>query len=755
MIFFLSVAFQADGQQCTLTVKVTDAYGRSPIPGATVRVDSASGGFTDYQGIYVSQTEQKPHNLTISMIGFREAVMDIDLTGVVDTLIRVKLYPVTYSLDEAVVTASRYRQKLSDLPVSLEALPADFIRSTQTTQISEAISRLPGVEVLDGQASIRGGSGYSFGAGSRVMMLVDGLPLLTADVGEVKWNFLPVEIIDRTEVLKGASSALYGSSALNGVVNLLTAWPEEKRGTRISLYSGLTMKPKRTETAWWWDGLPITTGAEGAVGIKNIHSDLVFGTAYHNDDGYRDENYEQRFRANLKFRHRPENKPMTWGLSSNIQWQKSSDFLIWQDADSGAFLQLSQAISPSRGFRVWVDPWITWVPDNGSKHSVKSRYYSVYNNFSDVPDKNNGSQMLYGEYLYNSPANRKVMFTGGFSGWAGWAESNLYGDHNNSTTAIFAQADYKPTSVWSFTAGIRQEFYTLDRKERENSTVFRAGATYNAAEHTFLRISAGEGFRFPSIAEKYTSTSLGSLLIFPNPGLEHEKGWNAEAGIRQGFGKGKTRGWVDGAFFLTEYEKMIEYTFGVWDVPEGGIPTLENLGFKALNTGKARVYGAETTVHLNLSRGPWLLKSFAGYTWLNPIDLDADTLENPVLKYRYRHTAKADAEIARGKWSAGLSLLYHSFMERIDEAFEVELFGQEIFPGLKQYRQDNNTGHLVTDLRAGYSAGYGISINLMINNLFNEEYMGRPGDIRPPRNIMLRVIWNAISIEDKKEKALR
>ena len=64
---------------------------------------------------------------------------------------------------------------------------------------------------MDGQANIRGGSGYSYGAGSRVMLLMDDLPILTGDVNEVKWNYLPVEIIGQVEVIKGASSALYGS----------------------------------------------------------------------------------------------------------------------------------------------------------------------------------------------------------------------------------------------------------------------------------------------------------------------------------------------------------------------------------------------------------------------------------------------------------------------------------------------------------------------------------------------------------------
>jgi len=70
----------------------------------------------------------------------------------------------------------------------------------------------------------QGGSGYSYGAGSRVLVLVDDLPLLSPDAGDVKWDYLPVENISQVEIIKGASSVLYGSSALNGIINVRTAY---------------------------------------------------------------------------------------------------------------------------------------------------------------------------------------------------------------------------------------------------------------------------------------------------------------------------------------------------------------------------------------------------------------------------------------------------------------------------------------------------------------------------------------------------
>jgi iron complex outermembrane receptor protein len=62
-----------------------------------------------------------------------------------------------------------------------------------------------------------------------------------------------------------------------------------------------------------------------------------------------------------------------------------------------------------------------------------------------------------------------------------------------------------------------------------------------------------------------------------------------------------------------------------------------------------------------------------------------------------------------------------------------------ILPGLKKYRQNNRKGNLVFDFRMGYKLNDNFRIGLIANNVFNEEYMTRPGDIQPPRNFMLQL----------------
>ena len=109
----------------------------------------------------------------------------------------------------------------------MEVMKPSLIENKNTTNIETAIDQVPGVNITDGQANIRGGSGWSYGAGTRVLVMVDDMPLISGDAGQAQWSLIATENINQVEIIKGASSALYGSSALNGVINIRTAFPSQ------------------------------------------------------------------------------------------------------------------------------------------------------------------------------------------------------------------------------------------------------------------------------------------------------------------------------------------------------------------------------------------------------------------------------------------------------------------------------------------------------------------------------------------------
>src|SRR6185312_2506918 len=151
------------------------------------------------------------------------------------------------------------------------------IENKNATNIKGALEQAPGLDILDGEPQIRGGSGFNFGVGSRVAILIDGLPALPGDGGKIDWNFIPVENVSQIEIIKGASSVTYGSSALSGSINIRTAYPTDKPVTEGSVYYGMYSDPSVGGTAWN-TGMP-----HNMYGASVLHSqkfgqlDLVIG----------------------------------------------------------------------------------------------------------------------------------------------------------------------------------------------------------------------------------------------------------------------------------------------------------------------------------------------------------------------------------------------------------------------------------------------------------------------------------------------
>ena len=325
----------------------------------------------------------------------------------------------------------------------------------------------------------------------------------------------------------------------------------------------------------------------------------------------------------------------------------------------------------------------------------------------------------------------------------------LYGTHHSNNAAGFIQIDKKWKKL-NISFGARGEYFKLDsidverhvylgrdstNLQEEHSKVkpiFRAGVNYHLFKATYVRASFGQGFRFPSVAEKYIKTSASGLDIYPNDSLKPESGWSSEIGIKQGIRLGQWKGYLDVAVFWTEYKNMMEFTFGSYGSP---VPPSYGLGFQSKNIGNTRIKGVDVSVMGAGKMGPIDVTMLLGYTYIDAIQTDFDlerdsafnTSKNNLLKYRYKHSGKGDIELGYKKISTGLSVRANSFMENIDEYFVF------FFPGMREYRAEHQTGDYIFDYRVSYQMIKTAKISFIVNNMFNREVMGRPMDIQPPR----------------------
>ncbi|HSW67095.1 MAG TPA: TonB-dependent receptor plug domain-containing protein, partial [Bacteroidales bacterium] len=251
VVMLVLILQAAHGQNAVIYGKVTDQSTKESLPGVNVIYGVGKGVATDSDGLYRIETAAGKIRLQYRFIGYLPAVRFVELAPGQEIKVDILLEPQSQLLDEVVVSASRYEQRLSDIIVSMEIIDQARIENTHTLSVESAIQQMPGIMFLENQVSIRGGNAYSYGVGSRVLLLLDDLPMLTGAGGQANWNFIPVENLSSIEVLKGASSALYGSSALNGVINIRTKFPGEKPETSLVFYSGIYGNPSRPEAEWW------------------------------------------------------------------------------------------------------------------------------------------------------------------------------------------------------------------------------------------------------------------------------------------------------------------------------------------------------------------------------------------------------------------------------------------------------------------------------------------------------------------------
>jgi len=735
LVFFISPVIIS---QSLVSGRVSDKDNHEPLAGAHVIFGRGTGTSTDENGFFSFAASPGKLLVEFKYVGYRSHTEILDITAGETLEMNVLMEPESQLIDQIVVSADRMEQKESELTVSMEVIKSDLITRSHITDAQELINKTPGIEVLDGQASIRGGSGYSYGVGSRVLALIDGLPMMSADAGGIKWNFLPLENLSQVEIIKGASSVLYGSSALNGVINFRTADASNIPLTQFFAEGGVFGGPSNED--WkWWDTPRVFANASFSHLQKFGKNDIGVGVNLTSDRGYRKYNDENLGRISLRLKHHSSTtEGLKYGLNLNAGTTYKTDFILWEDATTGALKQDTSTVSSLRGYFFTADPFITLGGKGKIKHDFRMRYQYSANRFPVRTNNDASSSSVYGEYLFYYKITGFLNLTAGIS--ENWSTiiSNFYGDHRGLNVAGFTQLEVRPVSRLKVIGGVRIEQNFLDGEPDDIVPVFRAGINFQAAEYTFIRASFGQGYRYPSIAEKYASTTLGSVRIFPSLYVKAESGWSSEIGIKQGVLLGKMMGEGDLSLFFSQNIDMIEYVFGIHQDPSTGI---SDVGFKATNVEQSRVYGGELEVMLKRSFGEIEAILTGGYTFIYPVEFNSYTNQNTdiYLKYRRKHSAKMSFITTWHRVESGLDLYARSKILNIDDVFLNPDTRDEILPGFYDYWQDNNTGYFLMDGNIGYRISEPLKVSIAVKNITNTEYMGRPGDIQPHRNFSLRL----------------
>ncbi len=902
VLVFISPVLWAE----TLTGIITDAFTREPLIGVTIlNTDNNSGTVTDFDGMYSLEVTTLPAHIKFSYVGYQT---EEKVFKTIPAQYNMVMQADNEVLDEVVVTAGRFEQRMTDVTVSIEVVKPQALRSQAPTDLSATLQTLPGVEVIDKQPSIRGGGGWTYSVGSRCQVLMDGMTILNPKTGEINWNNVPLENVAQVEVVKGASSVLYGSSALNGVINVRTQRPGLEPETKISGYVGVYDNYKNY--SYTGARLPLYYGAEASHSRRVGDFDFSAAISGFKDEGFRQQSFNDRARlgGNMTYhKPMPEGKYMNMGFNLNYVANQYGDFFIWRSPKDPIHPSpLTNMGRKEHNFNI--DPFFNYDDvDKGISHKLRTRFYVTADNittpsatltteellkwgvqsfdldkvkgyydqvkgymdggmaisdallvtFQDVaiPVVNedwlgavtNGIDLVknglgytgtvaelqdavayamnlmtdhtptrpeltyngYVDYQFAKQWKSGVRLTTGINWNHITNTANITGTHQTDNLAAYLQYDHRIANRLSLSAGVRFEYYRMDNDLKEANIqigkwlcpvrpVFRAGLNWEIYKAGFLRASFGQGYRNPSITEKFARKDIGGVGVYPNHNIKPESGFNAEIGYKQLYKFGPVSGTLDVAAFYTEYQNMIEYQFGLFrnsdytminsmdDVISevqnmiNDIKTTKSLsnagigiGAQFVNVNHARIYGAEvsTAGKVDIQKGMDLRYSI-GYTFTEPEDMDNDkrieeekTYSDPLqmknksndskyLKYRNKHSFKTTIDYTYKWLSLGVNMSYRSKIlavdyimvdERVKEQKDLMdyarmfIFGYEDGLSLHDYWMSHNNGIFTMDLRAAVRFKEHVEVQFMVNNLLNTEYSYRPMALAAPRTFVCRL----------------
>lgn len=728
--------------QVSIRGVITEQGTQEPIANVHIFSDEQVGTFSDMNGVFQLDLTPGKHTLSFQHLSYKPQSKNITLEANKPLQLDIELSQLNQELETIVLSAGKFEQQLEEVSVSLDVLKGSYVENLHNFNVERSIAQAPGIHIIDGQINIRGGSGWSYGAGSRVLVLLDGLPVTNASTGAVQWELIPAENIDRIEIIKGASSVLFGSSALNGVINITSKKATNKPQTSITAYHSYFDQARRTSLNW---GASQNINLE-EYGVNFSHRQKInnisydFGFQGHDSEGFQgliDTSYTNtdtiinihhlgNNRVRLYLNTLAESKKvngLTYGLNTSyLRFNETDGFMYL--SDSLGYTPFSEEnYSVFKSAQISLSPTIEYRnTNNNTKHKFLGRYLQT--NFNpDGTQKLNNYVALYSEYLF-----QKFFLNGT---WTSGTNLNYYvglsdffdSEKDGINYALFSQYDHTQGPL-RFSLGARYEQYTI-RNKNEGKPVFRAGLNYELNENNFFRASLGQGYRYPSMYELFLYKDAGEISIYSNPELKPETGYTAEIGYKRKIElRDHIKSYVDLSVFQMSYNDMVEYSYGLW-----GDSTRRNplgIGFKPINVGQTKITGVDFSILSDANFGKWNIYSRLSYTYAKPISVNPDeiyanyndrlgdliqnyvdngtipeslaplleqaarseselsynsTSSNPdseILKYRYRHMAKLDFEVSRPKWKIGTHLHYNSFMENIDKLFESGAFNAEV-----------------------------------------------------------------------------
>lgn len=676
----------------------------TPVSGATVNVEQTRfGAVTDTAGYFnIAVLQKEIFILKISAVGYTTVTRQVKMQATADSLYTIELQTVAADLSEIVVTGTMKEVSRMQSPVPVEVITPKLFQKNPTPSLFEAIGMVNGVKPqLNCNVCNTGDIHINGMEGPYTMILIDGMPIVSALSTVYGLNGIPNSIVERIEVVKGPGSSLYGSEAMGGIINVITKNPLKAPIVSADIFATSWREYSADASAKFKMGK--VTGLAGINYFNYQHP------VDKNKDGFTDLTLQDRISvfnkwnverkdnrlASLALRYVSENR---WG--GQMEWDKN-----WRGSDSiygesiytkrweliGMYqLPVKEKIMAQFSYnRHQQDSWYGVIPYMAEQQVLFAQMFW---------DKQWGSRhnfLLGGSYRYtfyddNTPATTS-------------ADGLKNAAAHTPLPGIFVQDEWMINEKSTLLAGYRYDY----NEHHGNVHSPRIAYKFSPNSRNTLRASFGTGYRVVNLFTEDHAALTGARQVVITEALDPERSYNGNLNYVLKIPMHNAFVGLDITGFYSYFTNKI---VGDFDTDPGKI-IYDNLKGHAVSRGVA------LNADVNFA---FPLKILAGITYMNVYSIE-DRLNMP------RKNIQLNAPEWSGNFVVSYSLPYQFAID-----FTGKWDGPMRLPVLpNDYRPEYSPWFCIANLQLSKKFSNGLELYGGVKNLFNflpEDPIMRPFD---------------------------